>query len=467
MCRFKNLTAVIMFFLILLIPLRGFSREEEEVLSFTLSESIETALENSLELVKADQDILASDAGISQAETGKYPSFFANAYYSRIYPVAKIAFGSEEIGIMKPDQAQLTFTFNYTLYDGSYTSNLVDQTTLVRDSLIFDRERVRQDVIFNVIEAYYNVLKAEALLRVAEENLETAQEEEKRAEAFYREGLVPRADVLNGEAHVANAELSLIKAKKYIESTKSVLKDAMYFPLNSSVEVSSDLIFEPLPVDLEYVTELACKNRSEIKGMEILVLAAGAAIEVAKSQGRPYMYFNFDYIPVTSTTFNESNSLTATLGVSIPIFDRGITKYRVEEAEINLKKSEVSLEQVKKKISLQVKETYLSVIEAEEEVKKVEETLEFTRENYRLSSLRYKEGIAPFIEVTDSRALLTASEVEKVQASYNYFLSVARLIRAAGLLPEDGKLNNIILIDNSNREEEGGLNFGPDAKNEL
>ena len=458
--------------------------EEKEEELYTLKESIKTSLENSLELLSADQDILASEAQISQAETGKYPSLVLGAYYARVHPVQTIDFGkysgggdeeesegeesgSSEVQLGEPDQAEITLTFNYPLYDGGITSNLVDQTTLVSESLKYDKETVKQDVIFNVIRAYYDILRAYALLEVAEKNLLTAQEQEKRARAFYEEGLVPRADVSNAEAQVANAEISLISAKKNIEATKSVLKDLMYLPLDSPVEIDRELKYEPVEADLNYITDLAQYSRSEIKKMLFLTKAAQAAIEVAKSEGNPNIYFNFDYVPASSTTFTPSNSLTATIGASIPIFDRGLTKYKVEEAEVNLKKSKISAEQVKKGINLQVKQAYLDLIEAEEQVEKIEESLEAAQENYEIASLRYEEGIAPFLEVTDSRALLTRAEAEKVQAHYNYFIAVASVVRTMGLLPEDGNVHNIKLTDNSSREEETGLHSVPDNKNEI
>ncbi len=447
MCNLKNLSVITMFFL-LLTSLKVFP--QEEVIKYTIEETINTAVTNSLELSGIRQEIRASDARISQAETGKYPGVSSNIFYSRVYNRPSFTMGDTELVLGEPDQAQVSLNFNYPIYDGDLTSNLTDQNILLKESVIFERDAVKQDVIFKVIEGDYNVLKAQAMCGVAEKNLDTAQEQLKRTQAFYREGLVPMADVLNAKAQVANAELDMIKAKSNIEHAKTSLKHIMYIPLTTPIDLITGIPdCAPVKADLDYITNLAYENRHEIKKMEMVNGAAKAAIEVAGSQGKPDVYFNFDYIPGSSTIFNPSNSFTATLGASIPIFDRGLTKYKVEEAEANFKKSEISLDQVKSVIALQVQQAYLDLMAAEEEVVKVEETLKAADKNYKVASLRYEEGVAPFLEVTDSRALLTRAEASRVQARYNYFTAIARIIRTAGILPENGNLQNINLIDDS------------------
>ncbi|HPZ09340.1 MAG TPA: TolC family protein [Candidatus Eremiobacteraeota bacterium] len=451
MYKFRKVS-IIVILILLLTCLKVFP--QEKAINYTIEETITTAIKNSLLLAGIEQDIMASQSRVSQAETGYYPGFLSKAYYSRVHPLPSFNMGGEELELGEPDQAQIIFNLNYLIYDGGLTPNLTDERTFVKESLILEKEALRQDVIFNVIEADYNVLKAQALFNVFENNLATAQEQLKRANAFYREGLVPMADVLNAKAQVANAELDIIKAKSNIEQTKLLLKHAMYIPLTTQIELTVHIpACESLRADVTYITNLAYKNRQEIKKMETLVLAQKSAIEVARSQGKPNVYFNFDYVPASSTIFTPSNSITATVGTTIPIFDRNLTKYKVEEAEANYEKSEVSLENVKTLIELQVQQAYIELIKAEEEMVKVEETLKASEKNYKVASLRYKEGIAPFLEVTDSRALLTRAEASRVQAQYNYFIAVARIIRSAGLLPENGNLYNIKLIDNSDGKE--------------
>jgi len=289
-------------------------------------------------------------------------------------------------------------------------------------------------------------------------------EEEESGER--EEGIVPRADVTSAEAQVANAQLAIISANKGIEMAKAVLKDTMNISLDSEINLLYPPESKTYEVDPTYTRDLASKNRAEIKKMIFLSHAAATQIEVAKSQNRPTIYFNFDYIPLSSTTFNPSNSLTATVGASFPIFDRGLTTYKIEEAEASLRQSIIATKQVEKGVALEVKQAYLEYLEACEKLEQVQINLKAATENHDIAALRYQEGIAPYIEVSDSIVTLAKAEVDNVLANYDYFMAKAGLVKAAGMLPEDGDIDKIKLFNNKGEEDAGSLTES-DRENEF
>jgi len=87
-------------------------------------------------------------------------------------------------------------------------------------------------------------------------------------------------------------------------------------------------------------------------------------------------------------------------------------------------------------------------------VDKMKATLISAEKNYEVARLRYQEGLSPFIEVSNAQLILTKAEVDNVQALYDYYLSRASLVKTTGLLPEDGNLDDIKLINTTYREEE-------------
>jgi len=444
---FKKIIPIIYVILIIsLSPGISLGEEKKDNQTLYLEDVIKITLKNSLELMNADQDIVKSDSKISQANTGNYPSLTGSATYSRVEPVQTAEFGDNKVEIGKNDQGQVKLTFNYSLYDGSKTDNLVEQATLGKEVSFCDREVTKQNVIYKAIENYYNVLKTENLLKVGEHNLATTQEQYNVSLAFYEEGLVPKSDLLKAEAQLSNVQLGLIRAKNNIQLAKAALNDTMTLSLNTKIEVIDTLKYSEFPADLDYTIETAYKNRPEVRKIEFVIQAAERQIEIAKSEKRPSIYFNFDYIAFSSNFFNPSNSITATLGANFPIFDRGLSKYKVEEAEATLEQSRLALSQVKKSIALQVTQAYLNLMQAKESVEKIKVNLEAATENYEVARLRYKEGIAPFIEVSDAQLSLTESEINNVHVIYDYYLAKINLVKTTGLLPEDGNVDNIKLI---------------------
>jgi len=442
---------ILLLFLILSVRNSCFCQENANLnKKITLEESIKITLQNSIDLQISDQDIYRTEARVNQAKTGGYPSVSASAYYSRLDPVQSLSIGGKNSSLGGNNQGQGKLTFNYPLYDGSLTTNLVEQTTCVSKSVICDREVTRQNSIYKTIQCYYDVLRAYKLLDVAHRTLSTTQAQYGISEAYYEAGLVAKADVLSARAQVANTELGVISARNNVELCKSALNDTMTVPLDKEFELIDNLTYSPFPVDVSYTTKLAIENRAEAKKIMFLIEAAQAQIEVARSTMRPAVNINFDYIIFSSTFSTPSNSTNATLNATLPIFDRGITAYKIDEAEANLAQARLYLEQLKKAIALQVKQASLNLHEQEEKVDKVKANLDSALQNYDVAKVRYQAGIAPFIEVSNAQLVLTKAEVDNVEALYDFYLAKSTMIKTTGLLPEDGNLEKIKLI----REEE-------------
>ena len=91
----------------------------------------------------------------------------------------------------------------------------------------------------------------------------------------------------------------------------------------------------------------ALEERPEIKQYAAQINADKSAIEIAKAAGRPSVYASWDYYSrshaVTTTVntkdWHDYNILGAT--VSWPVFDGWKTKSKVEQAVVDLKKSQI------------------------------------------------------------------------------------------------------------------------------
>jgi outer membrane protein TolC len=65
-------------------------------------------------------------------------------------------------------------------------------------------------------------------------------------------------------------------------------------------------------------------------------------------------------------------------------------------------------------------------------VEVMESTLQKARENLDLASGRYEAGVGPYLEITDAQLSAINAETDRIQALYDYYLAVARLLKATG-----------------------------------
>ena len=108
-------------------------------------------------------------------------------------------------------------------------------------------------------------------------------------------------------------------------------------------------------------------------------------------------------------------------------------------ASVNGEKKSVELcgvemsEKVKEDILLLVDKEYYALQNAMLDIDSSKRSIALAESYYTTALEGFKEGVTPSSELMDARIALAASEVEYLDAVYNYVLSLARLLEVSGL----------------------------------
>jgi len=148
-------------------------------------------------------------------------------------------------------------------------------------------------------------------------------------------------------------------------------------------------------------------------------------VEIAKSNKKPQIVMNLES--------GLSGWQVAVIG-EVPIFDGGVNESKIKQAEINLSQVDLSEEQAKQMIELEVRSAYLNMKEAEKLIKVTEQGIENSLESFRIAQVKYNEGIATNTEVIDAQSALIEAETNHLNALYDYNTNRAALIKAMGLI---------------------------------
>ena len=101
-----------------------------------------------------------------------------------------------------------------------------------------DVNRVRNEVVYNVKNAFYNVLRAQAQIAVAADSLNNALNRLNDANKTYAAGTSPRFDVISAQRDVANAQQDLINARAQLSVNLAALKNTIGINLRTRLRVS-------------------------------------------------------------------------------------------------------------------------------------------------------------------------------------------------------------------------------------
>lgn len=406
----------------------------------TLNQCIEIALQRHPLLQSARHQIANAEAGIKVSKSAARPQVGLAGGYTQNN-------GQPSGGIVSslPEGFSAGVVAKQLISDGGRTTASIQSAKYTLASTTASYNEVEQNVILGAHQSYYGVLAAEQLVDAQVQARNLSELHTKEAKARYDEGIAPKADVTKAEVELANAELSLIRARNNMALAYSSLNNALSLPITTTLKLSGQIHSQQVQPGLEDSLSAAYANRPELKRMEAQVQAAQSEIQAAGSATKPAFYLTGGGMwPRTTGGIRSDGETTWTVGLtaSINLSDGGETRARVQQARETVGKLKSDLEYEKQQIELEVQQTLLNVIEADQRVTTAIKLIDQAEENYRIAQGRYKEGIGPMIDVVDAETTLTAARTSHVQAILDSLMSRAKLDKATGQgISPEGAMN--------------------------
>jgi len=298
---------------------------------------------------------------------------------------------------------------------------------------------VRQDIILEAKTAYFMLLKAQKLRKIAEQTVIQINAHKNVAENFYQVGMSPLNDLLQAQVELANAEQELIVAKNTMENAESDFNTLLRRPINTPVAVEDILDYSPFEKDLDHCLAQADKNRLEIKIVDLDVEIAEKELQLAKKDYYPSINLEGNYFREgTEWDVDGGEGVFDPSGWNIlavakwNFFEWGRTSYGINEKKSRLSQAQFQKDEILDNIQQEVKKAYLRTQEAEKAIIAVEKAIEQAKENFRINQERYKEQMATSTDVLDAQTLLSKTMTNYYNALYIYKISKAALYRAMG-----------------------------------
>ena len=416
---------------------------------FTLNESIETALKQSVLIHAAQEGVLGAEAKKKEAFTEFFPKLNTSYGYTRfnVNPYLTVpagAFGPGTLASTITAGTQDNYTWatevRQPLFAGGGIMANYEASKIGHDISRMDEAATIQDTIQEVKVSYFNILKTERLLGVARQSLEQLQAHRHVAQNFFDVGLIPRNDLLQSEVQVANGEQSLIRAENGVELAKSKFNTVLRRNINDPVQVEDILTYRPYELKFEDCLQAAMENRPEIKSQALKVDQAKSLVKLARSDFYPTVsavghYERVGDTPgVSGTAFKDAESWYVMGVASWTFWEWGKTKNRVDASRSRENQSVDLLNNTRDQITLEVKNAYLLMRESEKQVMVTKKAIEQAEENFRINQERYREQVATSTDVLDAQTLLTRAKSDYANALSEYHISHARLERAMGTI---------------------------------
>lgn len=413
----------------------AFSYAQDPIETLTLKKSIESAIEANLGLQSSKEETAAAMAAKKAQRTNFFPTLSASYGYNRIDAATET---SGFIAVPK-EQYEFVTSFSQPIFTGFALLRQYDIAGLGLSRAEVNERLVRQDIILDAKNAYFQLLQTQKLYKVAQETVVQITSQKEVADNFYQVGMTPLNDLLQAQVELANAKQDLIVAKNNMNNAESNFNTLLRRPIDTPVFIIDILDYVPFEETLEYCFSEADKNRLEQKIVDLEIEIAGKELQLAKKDYYPSVglegsYFNrgSEWDVDGGTGIYDPSGWNIAAVARWNFWEWGRTSYGVEEKHSRLAQAELRKKQIVDNIQLEVKNAYLRTQEAERAIVSVEKAVEQAKENLRINQERYKEQVSTQNDVLIAQTLLTRTMTNYYNALYAFKISKATLYRAIG-----------------------------------
>ncbi|MCL2760879.1 MAG: TolC family protein [Desulfuromonadales bacterium] len=291
----------------------------------------------------------------------------------------------------------------------------------------------------DVSSAFYDILLAHELLKLAQENSDQKKRFSSEAHKKFDSGVATDYDVLAADVAVENAKPEIIRS----ENRLKIAKDRLAFLLtidNQEVDANGKLsaTIKHIPTYDEAV-KTAFKNRPELLDQQSRIKMNQELISIASTDNKPHLDLKgdgswrlFDFGPIQ----NNGPAWSVGLYLTFPIFDGFRTQGRVQQAESDYTSSIIDEQKLKDSIRLDVRTAMSNVQESQRILLGLEGTVKQAEKLLDMAEKGYKYGVKIKLEVDDAQLNLLQARSNLAQATRDYLMSLVTLDWTMGILGE-------------------------------
>ena len=421
-----------------------------DTLRLTLDAAVQRALSQSEEMRLAQAQLGATNGQVRQAFAGALPQITGTVTYTRQFASIYQSLGGSGGGdtsvtnLFKntPFGAPNSWVFQLTgsqlLFSAGKVGAGLAAAKSARRAARYSRDQSAQDVAFQVKQAYLDALYTKRLWEVAASAVEEARDQLHQVRLLHQAGTRAEYDLLRAQVDAANQEPALVQAANNYDIAMLDLKRLINVPFEQPLALTTSLITEGGTIPVVTDSSLGAGDSPGLAAADATVHMQQELLRAAKADRWPTLSvsttFSEQAFPTEIFPFNAPllRNWNAAVTLSVPIFNGLRTEGGVELYRAQLAQAEASRDQLREQNERDVAQAKAEMARTQVLLLARGATVDQASRAQHIAQVRYTNGLATQLEVSDARLLLEQAEVNQAQAMRDYLTAIAQLERALG-----------------------------------
>lgn len=326
------------------------------------------------------------------------------------------------------------------LFDGQVFVGLQARSTTL-DWAAKNVEITEEMVKTNIHKVYYQLVVSKTQIELLDANIERIKKLQNDTRIIYENGFAEKLDIDKITVQLTNLQSEKIKVLNTVSNGYYGLKVLIGMPVADELVLTDTLSYDQIRDGLLEASIFSYDDRKEYQYAQLGKKLNEYNVKRYKLSQIPTLSLNGNYTKNAQRDkfnfFNKDSWYTissVSLNLNIPIFNGFFTKSKIQQARIELQKTENQIDGLKLSIDNEIassKNNFRSAIS----------TLDFQKENmalaervYEQTKKKYEVGTGSQTEITNAQTDLKAAQTNYITALYDAIIAKTDFLKATGKL---------------------------------
>ena len=435
----------------LLFVVAGFSSAalaQAESFEFSLPEAQSYAVKNSYLSLNADKDVEIADRKVLETIGTGLPQISASGSFQKYVQTplslipADIFGGPEgefaEIFLGTEMQAGANLRIDQLLFSGSYIVGLQAAKTYLQISKN-DKKKTAIEVKNMVTVAYGNALVALRNVEILKGNVESLEQSAFEISELYKNGFAEEQDKDQIDLTLTNVKNAQEQAVRTVGVVNNQLKFILGMDISSTLNLTDDLkSVTSLSSSQDYLSkDFDVNSHIDYQIINTQEKATSLLLKQQKSTVLPSLsaFYNLSsnaYANEFDFLDNKRfyNGQLVGLNLNIPLFSGFGRMTRIQQAQLNVEKIEVTKKQIEQQLTINAQNSKSQYTFALSQFNTTEGNLNLAQRIYNKTKIKYEEGISSSLELTQTNNQLLQSQTSYISAAFQLIQAKSNLDQA-------------------------------------
>jgi outer membrane protein TolC len=340
----------------------------------------------------------------------------------------------------------LSIQLQQLIFDGGRVAAQIRAARATQSASIATYQRQLQTVSFNVATAYYNTLAAQRQTQVALTTVTLDQVQEALVTAQIRAGTAARTDLATAQLPTAQARVAVIRSQANEQVQLATFANTLGLDADIAVQPKDDVpavsatagtlaVNPAFPTpSYQIAVTRALALRPDLTAQQQNIVSLQENLRAAKLGNFPNLNGSASY-GTSSTDANGGSFRNAgSIGVAltIPIFDRGVTRAQTAQAQGQLDRGVAQYQIAQQGVQLNVRTALVNLVSAYAALDQTNAELSKAQEVLKATQAQYRAGVTTLPLLLNAQVGLTQALTDEVTSVYTVRQAEQALLFAEG-----------------------------------